>query len=180
MPDGGPNELPIAPALDNDCEGAPARPGCRSPLGTPRLIGGTRIACEALCRRWAAGDREAVLVALEALLADALSPRAGVGRLVLDSMVAARHGELRPEGSRVLLELGDRRHPTVELAHLVLVTALAGANLPALELAGVVARALRLHHELRVAHVDEDLRDDERGSRVLLDALRWEAAHATR
>lgn len=179
MPDGGPS-LVITPRPEKAGRNARSRAVCRSPLpGAPRLIGGTRVACEALCRRWADNDCDAVLVALEALLADAVSPRAGVARMVIAGLVGLRRGELEPARVRMLLELGDRRRPDVELAHLVLVVALAGERLPTLELAGVVARVLRLHFAIRIAPLEEDLRDDERGSRVLLDALRCEGEHGS-
>ena len=183
MPDGS---FPITPSPANAGGNGQNQPGCRSRhpegtggsvttpsrLGARRLLGGTRLAVEALTRRWALCDHAAVLLALQALLADTISPRAGVGRMILAALVGLRRGELSPSQVRPLLELGDRRRPDVELAQLVLVVALAGDRLAALELAGIAVRVLRLHFALTQARIDEDERDDEAGARVLLEALR--------
>ena len=150
---------------DGSCHAAPA-------LGAPRLLGGARVATEALARRWAAGDRHAVVSALAALVADGIGRRAGGPRLILSAVIGLQRGELTPSAVRGLLELGDHRRADVRLARQVLAVALADEELHPLHLAGIVPQVLRLHFALSVAPVDEEHRDDGRGPRLILDALR--------
>ena len=155
---------------DGSAAFAASAPGAA--LGSPRPLGGARLAVSAATRRWAAGDRDAVLVAFEALLDDALGRRLGVARMMLAGAAGLRRGVLEAHEVRPLLELGDHRRADVRLARQVLAVALTAERLHPLQLAGTIPQLLRLHHQLTEAHADEDERDDGRGARVLLGALR--------